>query len=127
MLSGMQLSKHPVVVQGELSAGEASKIDFDGKKQESRCGGMQENGLPHASGTFPIHKTSTETYSKDMFKAYRQFKKHAAQDIIKKDAAQTDLGFKQIEITDDKEKRIHGIITTPSWIVFDKDIKLESH
>lgn len=41
------------------------------------------NKVPHPTGTFPLNRTSTEAYSQLQFKAYREFKKHAAKSILK--------------------------------------------
>ena len=41
------------------------------------------NKMPHPTGTFPLNGTSTEAYSQLQFKAYREFKRHAAKSILK--------------------------------------------
>ena len=41
------------------------------------------NKMPYPTGTFPLNGTSTEAYSQLQFKAYREFKKHAAKSILK--------------------------------------------
>lgn len=66
------------LVKGELSDQERVKITADGTAEGRCC-----TGLPHPGGVFPLNETTSEAHSDKTFKAYRDFKKRVAADVLK--------------------------------------------
>ena len=69
--------------QGELSTLERAQITTNGTAKSSCSTRCRTGQLCHPSGVFPFHGTGTEAHSQETFKAYRDFKKHAAEDVSK--------------------------------------------
>ena len=113
------------VWQGELSTLERAKITTDGTAEQRCCSGY----LAHPTRVFPLNGTNTESHSQKTFKAHRDFKKHAAEDVLKGSnktkplSEATDLEVRPLEIdwplgelTD--EQMSHGVVCSKHWLEF---------
>ena len=89
--------------------------------------------MPHPTGTFPLNGTSTEAYSQLQFKAYREFKKHAAKSILKvptmqQNSTQPGADFLRVRHwhLDDKDAKFisqdssAGVVYCQNWLRFDE-------
>lgn len=114
------------VWQGELSTLERAKITTDGTAEQRCC----TANLAHPTGVFPLNGTNTESHSKKTFKAYRDFKKHAAEDVLKEplsDAIHLEVRPLEIdwppgEMNEHEWKRhmSHGVVYSKHWLEFKK-------